>query len=97
MNDLIKQAIDSAKCRVYKLGFDLNGNLSAHHQKKAENQKELMEITIKALEKYDAIQRMVARLEEEIDFSTQNYKEDEAIYRKGLRYARRIIKQESGL
>lgn len=51
MSELIKQAIESAKCRVYKLNFDLNGEISAHHQKKAENQKELMEITVDALEK----------------------------------------------
>lgn len=50
-NELILKAIESAKCRVYKLNFDLNGNISAHHQKKAENQKELMEVTIEALEK----------------------------------------------
>ena len=49
--ELIKQAIESAKCRIYKLNFDLEGNLSAHHQKKANNQKELMEITVEALEK----------------------------------------------
>lgn len=49
--DLILQAIESAKCRIYKLNFDLNGELSAHHQRKAENQKELMEITVEALEK----------------------------------------------
>lgn len=49
-NELILQAIESAKCRVYKLNFDLNRELSAHHQKKAENQKELMEVTVKALE-----------------------------------------------
>ena len=49
--ELIKQAIESAKCRIYKLNFDLNGEISAHHQKKAENQKELMEITVEALER----------------------------------------------
>ena len=49
--ELIKQAIESAKCRIYKLNFDLNGEISAHHQKKAENQKELQEITVEALEK----------------------------------------------
>lgn len=48
---LIKQAIESAKCRIYKLNFDTNKELSTHHQKKAENQKELMEITVEALEK----------------------------------------------
>lgn len=49
--ELILKAIESAKCRVYKLNFDLNGNISAHHQKKAENQKEMMEVTVAALEK----------------------------------------------
>ena len=50
-NDLILKAIESAKCRIYKLNFDLNGELSAHHQVKAENQKELMEVTVEALER----------------------------------------------
>ena len=49
--ELIKQAIESAKCRIYKLNFDLDGKISSHHQKKAENQKELMQITVQALEK----------------------------------------------
>jgi hypothetical protein len=49
--ELIKQAIESAKCRIYKLNFDTNKELSAHHQRKAENQKELMEITVEALER----------------------------------------------
>lgn len=49
--ELILKAIESAKCRIYKLNFDLNGNISAHHQKTAENQKELMEVTVEALEK----------------------------------------------
>lgn len=49
--ELILRAIESAKCRIYKLNFDLDGKLSAHHQRTAENQKELMEITVEALEK----------------------------------------------
>lgn len=64
--ELILKAIESAKCRIYKLNFDLNGNISAHHQKKAENQKELMEITVDALEKYYAIERVIEMLEERI-------------------------------
>ena len=48
------QAIESAKCRIYKLNYDLEGKLSPLHQKKAEDQKELMEITIEALEKQKA-------------------------------------------
>ena len=62
---LIQQAIESSKCRIYKLNFDLDGKLSAHHQKKAENQKELMEITVNALERYDALERVIKRLETE--------------------------------
>lgn len=48
--DLIEQAIESAKCRIYRLKQN-EGNTLAH-QKKAEHQRELMEITIKALEYY---------------------------------------------
>ena len=49
--ELVLKAIESAKCRIYKLNFDLEGKLSAHHQQKAENQKELMNITVEALTK----------------------------------------------
>ena len=49
--EAIKRAIESAKCRIYKSNFDLEGKLSARHQRTAENQKELMEITVEALEK----------------------------------------------
>ena len=47
---LINQAIESARCRIYRLK-QTEGNTLAH-QKKAENQQELMKITIKALEFY---------------------------------------------
>lgn len=46
---LIERAINSAKARTYKLSFDENGNISAHHQKKVEKQKEVMEVTVEAL------------------------------------------------
>ena len=42
--------IESAKCRIYRL--KANSGSTEAHQKKAENQQELMEITIKALEFY---------------------------------------------
>ena len=48
--DLINQAIESAKCRMYRL--KANSGSTEVHQKKAENQQELMEITIRALEFY---------------------------------------------
>ena len=48
-NSVVLKAIQSAKCRINKLNFDLNGELSAHHQKKAENQVELMNVTVDAL------------------------------------------------
>lgn len=48
--DLIEQAIESAKCRIYRLKQN-EGSILAH-QKKAKHQRELMEITIKALEYY---------------------------------------------
>lgn len=48
--DLIDRAIESAKCRIYRLKKD--SSMSKAHQVKAKNQRELMEITIKALEYY---------------------------------------------
>lgn len=48
--DLIEQAIESARCRIYRLKQN-EGNTLAH-QKKAEHQRDLMKITIKALEYY---------------------------------------------
>lgn len=48
--DLVERAIESAKCRIYRL--KANSGSTDTHQKKAENQQELMEITIKALEFY---------------------------------------------
>jgi hypothetical protein len=47
---LIDRAIESAKCRIYRL--KQHGDATIAHQKKAENQQELMRITIKALELY---------------------------------------------
>lgn len=47
---LIERAIESAKCRIYRL--KANSGSTEAHQKKAENQQELMEITIRALEFY---------------------------------------------
>ena len=49
-NDLINQAIESARCRIYRL--KANSGSTEVHQKKSENQQELMEITIRALEFY---------------------------------------------
>ena len=48
--DLIEQAIESAKCRIYRLKQHNATTLS--HQKKAKKQQKLMEVTIKALEYY---------------------------------------------
>ena len=42
--------IESAKCRIYRL--KANFGSTEVHQKKSENQQELMKITIKALEFY---------------------------------------------
>lgn len=52
MNDieLIEQAIESAKCRIYRLKQHHGSTLA--HQQKATHQQELMDITIKALEHY---------------------------------------------
>lgn len=48
--DLIERAIESAKCRIYRL--KANSGSTEAHQIKAKNQEELMNITIRALEFY---------------------------------------------
>ena len=42
--ELLQRAIHSAKCRIYRINYALNCNISLNHQRKAENQKELMDI-----------------------------------------------------
>ena len=49
---LIDQAIESAKCRIYRLRANSGDSCTEAHQIKAKNQEELMNITIKALEFY---------------------------------------------
>ena len=48
---VIERAIESAKNRKYKLEEDLSYDISDKHRKKAEGQKEVMQVTIEALEK----------------------------------------------
>lgn len=48
---IIERAIDSAKARIYKLSDDEKKNPSVWHQKKIEKQKEVMMVTVEALEK----------------------------------------------
>ena len=48
---LLQRAIESAKNRIYYIDVNSMGDISYHHHKKAENQKELMNITVDALEK----------------------------------------------
>ena len=48
--DLIEQAIELAKCRIYKL--KQNDGSTFSHQKRARNQQELIKITVKVLEYY---------------------------------------------
>lgn len=48
---LLQRAIESAKNRVYYIDVNSMGDISYHHHKKAENQKELLNITVDALEK----------------------------------------------
>lgn len=48
---LLQRAIESAKNRVYYIDVNSMGDISYHHHKKAENQKELMNITVEAIEK----------------------------------------------
>lgn len=48
--DLVDQAIESAQCRIYRVRVD--DTMTYAHQQKAFNQKELSELTIKALQFY---------------------------------------------
>ena len=48
--DLVEQAIESAKCRIYRLKQNEGSMMT--HQKRAKHQRELMQITIRALEYY---------------------------------------------
>lgn len=47
---LIDRAIESARCRIYRVKANIGESYA--HQVKAENQNELMGITIKALQTY---------------------------------------------
>ena len=47
--ELIERAIESAKCRIYRVRANVGESLV--HQVKADNQAEIMQVTIKALEK----------------------------------------------
>ena len=44
-----------------------------------------------------SMQEIVEILEEELDYSTHNYKEDEVMYRMGIRFVRRVIKKVGGM
>ena len=49
--ELIERAIESAKARIYKLTSDGEKNPSVGHQKKIERQKDVMQVTVEALER----------------------------------------------
>ena len=55
---LIERAIESAKARIYKLNADSERNISEGHQIKIARQKEVMEVTVKALEKLAEYERL---------------------------------------
>ena len=48
--ELIERAIESAKCRIYRVRDNAKGRTTSH-QRIAENQAELQKVTINALEK----------------------------------------------
>lgn len=48
-NELIERAIESAKCRIYWVRANVGQSLA--HQMKADNQAEIQQVTIEALEK----------------------------------------------
>lgn len=47
--DVIERAIESAKCRIYRVRANVGQSLA--HQVKADNQAEIQQVTIEALEK----------------------------------------------
>lgn len=47
--DVIERAIESAKCRIYRVRANVGQSLE--HQVKADNQTEIQQVTIEALEK----------------------------------------------
>lgn len=49
---LIDQAIESARCRIYRVCEKCGDGESYSHQVKAKNQEDLMKVTIKALSFY---------------------------------------------
>lgn len=49
---LIDQAIEAARCRIYRVREKCGDGESYSHQVKAKNQEDLMRITIKALDFY---------------------------------------------
>lgn len=50
--ELIDRAIESAKCRIYRVRANVGESLA--HQVKTDNQAELQQVTIDALELYKA-------------------------------------------
>ena len=62
---LIERAIDSAKHRQYKLSADLERNISENHRTKAEKQKEVAEVTVRALE------RMIPKKPDRIEYKLE--------------------------
>ena len=48
---LIERAMESAKARIYKLSDDEKWGVGEVHQKKIDKQKEVMKVTIEALER----------------------------------------------
>ena len=48
---LIERAIESAKIRIYKLNVEQEGRIAYGHYKRIENQKEIMDVTVEALER----------------------------------------------
>ena len=49
--ELIERAIESAKARIYRLAENEKYGVGEAHQKKIDNQKEVMEVTVEALER----------------------------------------------
>ena len=65
----------------------------------AEDREKICRVALKDCEKitYPAMERILTRLEEERKYSYENFKDEERAWRKGLRTAIKIVKEEVGI
>lgn len=65
--ELIERAIESAKARIYRLAENEKYGVGEVHQKKIDNQKEVMEVTVLALKKQMPMKPMIKYLGDDVE------------------------------